>query len=311
VERGQARHRHIVVTTLRAVRTATAAVLLLLLAACAGTGAADDAADGGPGGGSGPDAGIADLGPDELVLRVEHTGGFVTPAMLASRLPIISVYGDGRVITEGPTTLSYPPPALPNLLERRIGAAGVRTLVDRARAAGVGGPEVDYGQPPIADAPATRFTVLTDVVEVYALSETPDDGHGLTAEQVRARAKLRALLSALTDLQATLDASGGAAGKAGEERPYRAAAVAAVASPWSADQSVPEPPEAAWPGPTLPGKATGPDIGCVTATGADADAVLSAAGKATAITPWRSGGKRWTIALRPLLPDETDCADLS
>jgi hypothetical protein len=66
-----------------------------------------------------------------------------------------------------------------------------------------------------------------------------------------------------------------------------------------------------WPGPALPGKTTGPEIGCVTATGAQAAAVLAAAGKVTAITPWLSGGKRWTVALRPLLPDETGCADLS
>jgi hypothetical protein len=297
------------VTTLRAVRTAAAAALLVLLAACAGTGAANgpDTGSAGPGA---EDAEVPGLGPDDLVLRVEQTGGLLTPAMMATRPPIISVYGDGRVITDGPVDLSYPPAALPNLLVRDIAVAGAQALVDRARAAGVGGPPMDYGQPPTADALVTRFTVLTDVVEVYALSETPDDAPELTAAQARARAKLRGLLSALTDLQATLAGSGAAAGRPGEERPYRATAVAAVASPWWADESVPEPPEVTWPGPALPGTTTGPDISCVTATGAQAAAVLSAAGKATTITPWRSGGERWRVALRPLLPDETGCADL-
>jgi hypothetical protein len=42
----------------------------------------------------------------------------------------------------------------------------------------------------------------------------------------------------------------------------------------------------------------------------DAGKVLTAAAGATAITPWRSGGTLWSVRFRPLLPDETDCADL-
>jgi NAD(P)-dependent dehydrogenase (short-subunit alcohol dehydrogenase family) len=42
-----------------------------------------------------------------------------------------------------------------------------------------------------------------------------------------------------------------------------------------------------------------------------ARAVLDAAGAASAVTPWTTpDGGRWSIALRPLLPDESGCADL-
>jgi hypothetical protein len=38
--------------------------------------------------------------------------------------------------------------------------------------------------------------------------------------------------------------------------------------------------------------------------------VLTAAADATAITPWGSGGDTWSLLFRPLLPEETGCADL-
>ena len=52
------------------------------------------------------------------------------------------------------------------------------------------------------------------------------------------------------------------------------------------------------------------DVGCVVATGEQASAVLAAARPANAATPWVSGGTRWSVAFRPLLPDESGCADL-
>ena len=52
-------------------------------------------------------------------------------------------------------------------------------------------------------------------------------------------------------------------------------------------------------------------LSCVTARGAEADAVLAAAAGATTLTPWVAGdGTRWSLRLRPLLPYETGCADL-
>jgi hypothetical protein len=233
--------------------------------------------------------------PDEVVLRIEHLGGFVPAQTLAARLPIVTVYGDGRVITQGLTILIYPGPALPNILERRIGAADLSRLVTMAVEAGVGS-QVDYGTPGVTDVPETRFTVSTSdgvlTSTVYALDI---DDEGLTAEQVAARQKLRDLQAALTDLPATLGAEA-----AGEERPYEPVALAALTSPYVSPEDGPdlEQPEMAWPGPALPGEPLGslPDLRCVTVTGDDLAAVLEAAAGAN--------------TLRPLLPDESTCADL-
>jgi hypothetical protein len=244
----------------------------------------------------------------ELVLRVEHTGGFVPPQMTYSRLPIVSVYADGRVVTEGPVAAVYPGPALPNVLVTEVEPSRVEELLQLALDAGVGR-EIDYGTPTVADAPSTLFTVVTPdgprTTEVEALGPGSlpegDDG-GLSERQTAARATLQDLLDALT-----------AAGTGGEQ-PYEPEAVAAVVSEWVDTDELPAPEDVAWPGPPLPGEALGDGLGlsCVTARGEAADAVLDAAATANANAPWTDGeGARWSVVLRPLLPDEQSCADLA
>jgi hypothetical protein len=52
-------------------------------------------------------------------------------------------------------------------------------------------------------------------------------------------------------------------------------------------------------------------LSCVVATADQATAVLTAAGTGNALTPWvGADGSRWSVTFRPLLPDESGCADL-
>ena len=270
--------------------------LLALAAGCAGTGG--DAA-------SRPTP--VSAGPGRLVLEVEHVGGFTTPEAQAAQVPLVAVYGDGRVVAPGAQIEIYPPPALPPLQVWRLDADGVQAVVDRAVAAGVTG-SGDLGSPPVADAPATRFTLVTDegtaVREVEALFELPED-FGLTPEQQAARGELLGLLDVLTAPE-PLGATG--------PEPYEAEAVAAVVTPWTppADPALVQP-QVPWPGPALPGEPLpgGLGLSCVVARGGDAGVVLAAAASATTLTPWVAGdGSRWLLTLRPLLPHETGCADL-
>ena len=286
------------------LRSAVALAALLLLSACAQRGTATPAPQTSP-------EPTADLPADGsvLVLRVEYIGGFVTPSSLVSRLPRYSLYADGRLITDGPIEMIYPGPALPNVQVQQLDAATVQALTDRAVAAGVG-ETTDLGSPPIADMPSTRFTLTTAggtvVREVHALAEHVFEGDGaetgLTEEQVAGRTRLRELLAALFDV--------------GQQPPpvetYVPEAVAAVATPWLDPEDDLAHPEQPWPGPALPGESVGGplDVGCVVATGEQAPAVLAAAATANAATPWLSGGTRWSVAFRPLLPDESGCADL-
>ncbi|EFC85235.1 hypothetical protein [Parafrankia sp. EUN1f] len=330
-----------------------AAVLPLALVTALASAACTGASAGGPARGGPADAPARDspgagattgLDADSTAVRVDWIGGFVTPEMLATRLPLVAIYHDGRVLAEGPVAAVWPGPALPNLQLRRISVADVQKLVDRAVAAGVG-TEPDFGQPPIADAPSTRFTVRTAAgvrtMEVSALTEA--DGTGLTAAQQSARKAAQRLYTELTDLPATLGA-----GAVGEPEEYTPTAVVAFAEPWGANCPAPSSDGGApggsmpsvgtpagsapvgdlpylcggggamsrearpWPGPPLPGEPYGEGLGlsCVTSGGGDATKVLAAARTADAITPWTSEGAKWRLTFRPLLPDESSCADL-
>jgi hypothetical protein len=278
-------------------RAVAAGALLLLLAAC-GQGADVDSS-------AAPEA---DWIPgDRAVLQVKQVGGYTSPEMLATRLPVISVYADGRVISQGPQILIYPGPALPNVLVKRISAEEVDSLIDKARSAGVGSGK-DFGSPNIADDVTYRFTVTsalgTEVTEVYSLYSD----EGLSAEQSAARKPLRDLLDLLSEQAAS-----------GDVQQYVPQEVLAVAGPWSgpdgedgkavppAGESVSK--EITWPGPALPGEALQPEFGlsCVVVTGGAVGQLLTAAAEANMETPWIAGGQRWRVALRPLLPGESGC----
>lgn len=287
-------------------RTLTLTAALLVLAGCAQRGVATPAPSS-----STPPVAALPGGDSTLVLRVEYVGGFVPVEWTYGRLPSYSLYADGRLITDGPVPAIYPGPALPNVQVQRLDDAALQGLLDEAVAAGIAD-TADLGSPPVADAPSTRFTLTTaggtSVREVYALSEyAADDGMdaGLTDEQLAGRARLQDLLSALVDV--------GQEGTAGDQvDSYVPSAVAAIATPWTDPEDGLPHPERLWPGPPLPGEPLGGplEVGCVVATGADASAVLAAAVEASAETPWVSGQTRWTLTLRPLLPDESGCADL-
>jgi hypothetical protein len=286
------------------MRSASAALLVLGLAACAEQ----------PGGTPAPSPPDVQLPaePAALVLQVAHTGGFVTPDALASRLPLVSVYADGRVFAQGPVAAIYPGFAWPNVQVRQVPPEQVQDLVDRALAAGVAD-TADLGTPPLADAPSTRFTVVTAeetfVREAYALAEAVGS-EGLTEEQRSARAELSSLLDELTRVAQPGD---------GSPQVYEPSAVAAVVRPWTAPEDDGSGldfagPPLPWPGPPLPGEPLGPlpDLTCVTASGEQAAAVREAAGDASVLTPWSSAdGTTWSVTFRPLLPDETGCADLT
>jgi len=254
-------------------------------------------------------------GDDALVLQVEHVGGFVTPETTVGRLPLVSVYADGRVFSDGPVAAIYPGFAWPNVQVSQADRATVQALVDAALAAGVA-ETGDLGTPGLADATSTRFTLTTatgtTVREVYALTEGQGETGDLTEEQLAVRAELLQLYTELTDLPYTLPPQGTAPAS------YEPTAVAALVRPWVAPEGDPlldplgDQPALAWPGPPLPGEPVGPDLTCALATGEQAQAVRAAAYGANTLTPWSTpDGARWSVTFRPLLPAETSCADLT
>jgi hypothetical protein len=252
--------------------------------------------------GPGTDRAPAGYGADEVAVRVENNGSTIagpTPWPLT-----VSVYGDGRVVSQPMLREMFPMPALPDIQVRRISTADVRRLVQRALDAGVAAlPDVGkYGR---SDSAVTRFTVSTKDgpkrLDVYDLEY--QENEQLTSDQRAARDPLRDLYAALTDLPATLGPDA-----VGAPTAYIPDAVVAVVSPWQASSANTGPnPEIAWPGAALPGRplANRPDAGCVVVTGAATADVVAAGRTATSDTPWTSGGKRWTVRLKSVLPEET------
>ena len=281
-----------------------AAVPLILLGACArhtaGAGYASGAPSGDP-----ESAPAASPGADELVLRTESYGGFVPADQNVGRLPTVSVYGDGRLISEGPVPAVYPGPAMPNVLVQRITPELVQELVREGLSAGVRN-GTDLGRPGVADAPTTRVTVVTgggrQIVTADGLSEAAADDPRLTAAQRQARAKIAAFEKKLSGLPA----------QQGLPQPtaYEPDRLAVFATPYTAPTGLPASPAKAWPGPALPGSDVdaATKAGCVVVAGAQKDKVLAAAKNANAVTPWTAGSAKWRIVFRPLLPDESGCA---
>ena len=294
----------------------TAAVPLLLLGACAGPGTAGAAGDPGSAapvtGSTAPvteraTTAPAPAGAGTLALRVEYRGGFVPAETIPSRIPLFSVYADGRALSEGPVPAIYPGPALPNLREIRLSPARVRELADAAVAAGVrsGG---DFGTPGVVDVPSTRISVVTaqgeQVVEVIALNDAGPDDTALTPEQHAARKRLSAFLASLTKMFDEAASPPAAA--------YQPKRIAVLAQPYQETGDGLGGDPVRWPAADLPGGYLNEQlkINCLTVEGAAKDAVRAAASKANQRTPWQSAGKKWQVTFRPLLPEESDCDSL-
>jgi hypothetical protein len=245
--------------------------------------------------------------PNDLALRIAEVGGFTDSVYHLTRVPTISIYGDGRVISERrPESGAFPQHTLPQIVVRAISEEKVRDLAFLALQAGVGERAL-YDQPYADDYTTTRFTILladgARHTGVYARGL--DDG--LSPGDQAARQRLSEFRDKLLDLSATLGD-----GHISDESPYEPDAVAAVnrAWPYPSDFPVPARPERAWPGPALPGQTSTADASCVEVTGPGLTELLAGAASADEATPWMWEGQRYVVWFRPLLPDESSCTDL-
>src|SRR5215207_1230810 len=233
--------------------------------------------------------------PHTAVVRVVTKGGLAAEAAQRGEVPQVSVFGDGRVIIVGPTTLEFPGPALPNLQEFRVTDDGLRKIIDEGRDAGLlDDPPPDYGDPGITDQPTTTVTVRVDgrsrTVDVYALSFSD----GVTAAQRENRRRLTKFIELAGDA--------GVLGEGvvpGSERRYEPRTLAVLVRASDATDGDTH----AWP----LGDLAGTDW--LVLSGSDATTVLDAARVAHEGDAWQSAGVTYDVVFRPLLPDEHTCDD--
>lgn len=288
------------------MRRLAALLPLLLLTACGdavspGAGGATTAPPSSSSAGSYAAAGV--------VLRVTTEGG-LAPDHRAGELPSWTLYGDGRVLTQGPQIAIYPGPAWPNVLVQKVSTATVDRIVAAAIEAGVDAKQRDYGNPAVADAVTTVFRLSAEsgtyTTKVYALAEG-EGAVGTTAEQRAARKELADLANHLTDLNGWLGA-----GTASEEEPYEPSSVAIFARSYvkRPDEQVAEQ-KVAWRGPDPKAGTDSPAGRCTVLSGEPLAKVRKDLQGSNTLTRWQTPGGDWSFRIRPLLPEERTCEDLA
>lgn len=289
---------------LRLARPTALLIVAVLAAACVGSAGA-----GVPSGSPSPKS----VDKDQVVFRVSWDGGFVMPETILGRLPIIVVYADGRVVTQGPQIMIYPGPLMPNLVERTLSADALQRLIDRARSSDLL-KTIHYEFPGIADAADTVLEINVDGksyrVSAYALADAGVDiapGDALDQAAIDGRAALRDFIDTLTGLPA--------ADFVDEEHPYATTSLRlfggkAVIVP---NSELPgEQPAIDWPLDDLatagdPVTGGGVDLRCQVIDGDDLAKVLPLLNDANALSTFRSEGQLYSLIVRPLLPGEADC----
>src|SRR5207344_2382827 len=114
------------------------------------------------------------IGSDELVLRIEQVGGFVAIQYNLTRMPMLSLYADGLLVTPGAQIEIYPGPALPAMSQQQLSPEAVQLLLRAAIDVGLDKDRdyTDLGSMMISDAPTTTFTLTVDgqmhTTQVYA-----------------------------------------------------------------------------------------------------------------------------------------------
>ena len=248
-------------------------------------------------------------GASEVVLRVVTGGGFVPIQYNYTMVPEFTLYGDGRIIAPGPTTMQYPGAALPNLQTAKVSEDVIQEMLAAAKEAQLFRNGVDYGQPGVTDVGTTTITInaggTTYKSAVYALGFDSAGGSGLTMQQQQERAAANDFRTKLTD-----PANFSAPQPAWEAYDFTALKVFSQAIDTTAETASTEvrPNHLPWPLADLATSGTAVEntqgLRQLVLSGDDLATIKPLLQQATEITIWESGAAKYDLWLRPLLPDE-------
>ena len=288
---------------LRLARPAALLAVAVLAAACVGGAGA-----------AGPTPSPKPEDPDKVIFRVSWEGGFVTPEMLLGRLPVVTVYADGRVITLGPVPAIYPGPLMPNLLEQTLSPEGLDSLIQLARDKDLL-KDVKYDFPGIADAADTVLEINLDGksyrLSAYALAEAVDGGVAPAIEvppaDVAGRAAMREFIDALTQIPSDDFVDEQHAYDFEALRLYVTKAAIVEDSEFPGEQ-----PPIAWPLDDLatagePVENSPVGARCLVVEGDDLEAIKPLLDGANQLSVFESEGAFYSLIPRPLYPDESGC----
>jgi hypothetical protein len=231
--------------------------------------------------------------PNALVLRVRFVKGMTSA--VDRPVPDISIYGDGRMVIK--TIYLTTTPAREVVMDQRLTRMAYRRVYRDARLAGLGSSRTFTSHKQIIDGGRTDITLLARGKP--RRSSLPSGADGVRVWLINR------LLKKLRSLHA-----GDLARRPVPYQPARLALVSHAAPEHDTSMPITQWPLAPLPA-TAPGTATGAATGTATAActalaGADA-AKAARLARTSPATYWRSGDTVYSIAFRPLLPDEGDC----
>ncbi|MGQ0680085.1 MAG: hypothetical protein ACT4OM_10625 [Actinomycetota bacterium] len=296
------------------MKTFALTLVLVLSAACSEDGPP------GPPEGSVPLT-IDSLGAGDVIVRISAGGGFVPVEVNLAGLPQLTLYGDGRLIVQGPMIAIFPAPALPNLLVRRIQPAGVNAILEAARTAGLTGRNRNFDQASskVTDLPTTEFVVATDAgthtTSIYGIDFVQEVE--LSQDEREAVNRLLEFRELLTGLETFLPEGSLGPESTFDSEEIRVYVTEQVILPAEGDQptgdELPQEP-VAWPLATplaAFGQPTQPEgYRCGTVQGEELNQFLKVARSANQLTPWTSQASSFVLVVRPLLPDESGCPSI-
>ncbi|MEW6059084.1 MAG: hypothetical protein AB1551_02905 [Actinomycetota bacterium] len=244
-------------------------------------------------------------GPKNVVLRVGQRGGFPPPAYMPDPLPVLTLYGDGRMIGIDESTADQ---LVPGLAERQLTERELNKLLHGAEVACLLEFDSTLELPETYDVPGVAFEVNTGSTThlTYAVGlgwsemdpNVPDDQ----------REQRAALIGFMDDALALLEGA----------TPIPTDRLGVFLSRDDAPPTPSDWPQVGWPldrpladfGQASP--EAYPEVHCAIATGKDAKALLAVLeGLPPDQAPYWLEGRSWYhVELRPMLPDEGDCAAL-
>ena len=248
-----------------------------------------------------------------LLLKVTSEGGFINPSANLAALPIVEVYSDGRIFTPGALPTVSPGPLLPGVDVREVGPDGEAAIVAAIKGAGLDQPATTgQGIPGDAGSDVFLATFEGQTTETRLAAGGPPGpgrpgGPGADGSGDPERGAAFDLLNRLLDQTQTWGAA------SAPVTPYAPTAYQIYVAP-GAPASDPSTAQASvgWPlsaGLDAFGIPAVPDRGIAglrqgVAFGADAVTLRPILSAATLATGFISGGKTYTLYVRPLLPDD-------
>ena len=286
-----------------------------LVGACTSTGSAPGATASPPGSAAPGGSPAPSPASGELVLRVAHEGGFVAPFARLAQPPIVAVYADGRIISPAPVTMEYPGRLVAPLQVRSVGVDGVRTILAAAAVAGLTGTDAAYPAVGIADAPDTVFVIVHNGTRITTRFGALAEGMGAPGGQGASEPARKAAVDLLARLTDPADTFSAPAASTTLYAPTAFQVWVSPGAPAASDPALAQQP-VTWPLATPLasfGTPATPDAGVAgmrvgVVAGADAVALAPILARVNALTPFTSGGRMFSLLIRPLLPEEAPAA---